>query len=86
MASTMGTSMFSRRAFSADHALRKKGCAEKAMAGKTMAAEIQWNMSRVAASAPDQTDTDRSITFIDAKPATAMRIRRSRPARSVAVA
>ena len=36
--------------------------------------------------APDQTDTDSSITFIEAKPATASRINRSRPALSFWVA
>ena len=38
------------------------------------------------ASAPDQTATDRSMTFIIAKPDTPSRINRSRPARSVSVA
>ena len=39
-----------------------------------MSAEIQWNRSRVAGSmldaSPAQTETDNSITFIAAKPAT----------------
>ncbi len=50
-----------------------------------MAALIQCIMSRVTPSAPDQTATDRSMTFIIAKNATASRIKRSRPARSAAV-
>src|SRR3546814_10682944 len=36
-----------------------------------MAADSQWNRSRVAPLAPDQTDTDSSMMFIIAKPATA---------------
>ena len=76
--------MFSRPARSAETALRKKGWAEKATVGSTMAAEIQWNRSRVGPSAPDQTAMDSSMTFIAAKPATASRISRSRPARSLA--
>jgi len=86
MASVIGTSMLSRPWRSATHALRKNGTPEKAIAGSAIAAEIQWNMSRVTSSAPAQTETESSITFIAAKPATASRISRSRPARSVAVA
>ena len=78
--------MFKRLTRSAVQALAKKGCAAKPIAGSAMAAEIQWNMSRVASEAPDQTDTDNSITFMDAKPATASRISRSRPALSFWVA
>ena len=37
-----------------------------------MGAEIQWNRSRVASVAPDQTATDSSITFIAANAATPM--------------
>ena len=70
IASVIGTSMFSRPPRSAAQALRKKGWPEKAMAGSAIAAEIQWNMSRVASAAPDQTATDSSMTFIAAKPAT----------------
>ena len=70
----------------AAQALRKNGTPEKAIAGRVIAAEIQWNISRVASSAPDQTDTDKSMTFMLANPATASRIKRSRPARSLAVA
>jgi hypothetical protein len=51
-----------------------------------MAAEIQWNRSRVASFRPDQTATDRSMTFIIEKPATPSRISSSRPCRSVSVA
>ena len=36
-----------------------------------ISADIQWNRSRVEASAPDQTDTDKSMMFIAAKPDTA---------------
>ncbi len=82
----IGTSMFSCLFDSAAHALRKNGCPEKAMVGRAIAAEIQWNISRVASAAPDQTDTDKSMTFMLAKPATASRISNSRPARSLAVA
>ena len=34
-------------------------------------AEMRWKAWRVPASAPDQTDTDRSMMFIAQKPATA---------------
>ena len=78
--------MFRCRAFRARPALMKKGWAQKAMAGRVIAALIQWNRSRVASAAPDQTETDSSITFIEANPATARRISNSRPRRSVAVA
>ncbi len=77
--------MFSRRAERAVSALLKKGWAEKAMVGNVIAAEIQWNISRVVSAAPDQTDTDNSMTFIMAKPATASRTSKARPAVSVAV-
>ncbi len=77
--------MFSRAARSAPQALRKNGCAENAMVGSAIAALIQWNMSRVASAAPDQTATDSSITFIIAKPATPSRISSSRPVRSTCV-
>ena len=77
--------MPSRRAFSEAQAERKKGCPAKTSVGSVIAAEIQWNRSRVASSAPDQTAKDSSMTFIIANPATPSRISRSRPARSVAV-
>ena len=48
----------------------KKGCPTKITVGSAMAPEIQWKRSRVAASAPDQTATERSITFIIEKKAT----------------
>jgi len=41
------------------------------MAGSAMSAEIQWKRSRVAASAPDHTDTENSMMLPAAKPATA---------------
>ena len=66
--------------------MRKKGCAAKATAGSAMAAETQCIRSRVEPSAPDQTETESSMTFIEAKPATAMRARRSRPSASMRVA
>jgi hypothetical protein len=71
--------MFSRRPTSAASAERKKGMPEKAIAGRAIRAEIQCMRSRVAASAPDHTEIDSSITFIAAKPATASRASRSRP-------
>ena len=77
--------MPSRRAFSEAQAERKKGCPAKTSVGSVIAAEIQWNRSRVASSAPDQTAKDRIMTFIIAKAATPSRISNSRPARSVAV-
>ncbi len=77
--------MPSRRALSDVQAETKKGWPAKASVGSAMAAEIQWKRSRVAASAPDQTATDRSMMFIIAKPATPSRIRRSRPRLSVSV-
>ena len=86
MAVEIGTSMSRRRARRARRALAKKGCAAKAVAGSAMAAEIQCMRSRVEPSAPDQTETEKSITFIEAKPATAMRARRSRPSASTRVA
>ena len=86
IANEIGTSMFNRPARNAVQACLKNGCAENAMVGNAIAAEIQWNMSRVGPSAPDQTATDNSITFIAANPATASRISRSRPALSVSVA
>ena len=46
----------------------KNGCAAKATAGSAIAAEIQCSRSRVLPSAPDQTATDSSMTFISAKP------------------
>ena len=67
-------------------ALAKKGCPQKATVGSAMAPLIQWNRSRVAASAPDQTATDRIMMFIIAKPDTPIRISRSRPTRSAVVA
>ena len=78
--------MLSCRLLSAAQALRKNGWPEKAIVGRAIAAESQWKRSRVASAAPDQTDTDKSITFMLAKPATASRISSSRPARSFAVA
>ena len=63
IASEIGTSMFSRRPDSAPQPLLKKGCAEKATVGSAIAAEIQWNRSRVASVAPDQTATESSITL-----------------------
>ncbi len=78
--------MFKRAARRAVQALLKKGCAENPTAGNVIAALIQWNRSRVASDAPDQTDTDNNITFIIANPATARRINKSRPALSVLVA
>ena len=44
-----------------------------------MQAEIRWNKSRVASVAPDHTATDNNITFIIAKPATAIRVNNVRP-------
>ncbi len=79
MASEIGTSMFSRPTRSALHAFLKNGMPENATVGKAIAAETQCIRSRVASVAPDQTDTDSSITFIAAKPATASRASKSRP-------
>ena len=64
IASEIGTSMPSRPRRRLAQAERKNGCPAKITVGMAMAAEIQWNMSRVASSAPDQTATDSSITFI----------------------
>ena len=64
----------------------KKGWPAKITVGSAMAAEIQWNRSRVASPAPDQTATDSSMTFIMLNPATPSRISRSRPCLSVSVA
>ena len=80
----MGTSMFTRPARKAPHAEAKKGTAENARAGSAIAAETQWNITRVTSPAPDQTATEIAITFIIAKPATAARARRRRPASSLA--
>ena len=85
-ASEIGTSMLTRPCFSPPQAEAKKGWPTKTTVGSAMAAEIQWNMSRVAASAPDQTAIDKSMMFIIAKPATPIRIKRSRPRLSVSVA
>ena len=43
----------------------------KIIAGSAISAETQWNRSRVAPSAPDHTETDRSMMLPAAKPATA---------------
>ena len=86
MASEIGTSMFSRFTRSALHALVKNGWAENATIGSAIPALTQWNRSRVASDAPDQTATDRSITFIMPKNATPSRIRSSRERLSVSVA
>ena len=75
MASEIGTSMLSARLLSAPSALVKNGRPENAAAGSAMSADSQWNMSRVSGvmseALPAHTDTDKSITFIAAKPATA---------------
>ena len=42
------------------------------MAGSAISAESQWKRSRVASSAPDQTETESSMMLPAAKPATAM--------------
>ena len=67
----IGTSMLVRPRRNAAQAERKKGWPAKMIAGIAMAAEIQWNRPRVLPSAPDQTLTDNSITFMPAKAATA---------------
>ncbi len=66
-------------------ALRKNGQAAKATAGRAIAAETQCSRSRVVSEAPAQTATERSMTFIEAKPATPMRASRSRPSASLRV-
>ena len=78
-ASEIGTSIPSRPTRSADQADLKNGWPQKITVGMAIRAEIQWNISRVAASAPDQTATDRSMMFIMAKKATPNRIKSSRP-------
>ncbi len=85
IASEIGTSMLSRPTRSASQACLKKGCAENAMIGSEIAAETQWNRSRVASAAPDHTAMDRIITFIMPNPATPSRISMLRELFSVAV-
>ena len=84
-ASEIGTSIPNRPARKDAHADRKNGWPEKATVGRAMTAEIRWNMSRVAAVAPDQTATDSSMMFIIAKNAMPRRINRSRDWRSFSV-
>ena len=67
----IGTSMLVRPRRSADNADEKKILPEYRTAGNASAAEIQWKACRVPPSAPDQTDTDRSMMFIAQNPATA---------------
>ena len=83
IASEIGTSMLSRRDPQRATRRAEERLARRRHRRQAIAAEIQWNRSRVASSAPDQTATDSSITFIIAKTATASRISRSRPCRSV---
>ena len=83
IASEIGTSIPSRPTRSDAHALRKNGCPAKATVGSAIIADIQWNKVRVASSAPDQTATDSSMTFIIAKPDTPSRSSRSRPCASL---
>ncbi|EKD61047.1 MAG: hypothetical protein ACD_54C00424G0004 [uncultured bacterium] len=85
-ASEIGKSIPNRPTRKPAQADLKNGCPEKITVGIAIAAEIQWNMSRVAPSAPDHTATDNSITFIIEKNATPSRISRSRPCLSVSVA
>ncbi len=67
----IGTSMFMRPWRRAAQAERKKTPPEKNSAGMAISADSQWNMSRVAPSAPDHTETDSSMMLPAAKPATA---------------
>ncbi len=67
----IGTSMFMRPWRSAAQAERKKMPPAKTSAGMAISAESQWNRSRVAPSAPDHTDTDKSMMLAAAKPAMA---------------
>ena len=57
------------------NALRKNGWPANAAAGRTISAESQWKKSRVSGvmslASPAQIETESSITFIAAKPATA---------------
>ncbi len=78
-ASEIGTSMLSAPRDSAFTAEEKNGRPAKAMAGRPISAEIQWNRSRVAASAPDHTETDRSMMLPAANPAIASAINSARP-------
>ena len=64
---------------------RRPGPNRRARAGRS-AAEIQWNRSRVAGSAPDQTETESSMMLLAAKPATARARRSSEKASSFASA
>ncbi len=73
-----------RHAFAAAQALAKKGCAANSAAGSAMEAEIQCRKVRVSPTAPDHTATDRSITFIAAKPAIPSRSSSARPVGSAA--
>lgn len=83
---TIGTSMLSRRAARAEKAERRKGLPAYAAAGSAMSADSQWKKSRVSDempdALPDQTETDNSMTFIIAKPATASERSSSLPAAS----
>ena len=74
--------MLSRRTRSADQRA-KNGRRRRRSAGSAITAESQCIRSRVTPSAPDQTATDSSITFIEAKPATPSRTSRSRPSASI---
>ncbi len=55
-------------------ALSKKGRPAKAAVGRAISAESQWKKSRVVGSIslalPDQTETESSMMFMAAKPAT----------------
>src|SRR3546814_9583040 len=51
---------------------------EKASVGSAIAADSQWNRSRVSPAAPDHTEIESPMMFIAAKPATAS-ARISRP-------
>ena len=73
--SEIGTSMLSAPARSARQALTKNGRPAKAAAGNAISAEAQWKKSRVSGvmslALPAHTETDSSMMFIAAKPATA---------------
>ena len=75
MPSEIGTSMLSEPRFSAPSALVKNGRPENAAAGSAISADTQWNMSRVSGvmslMLPAHTDTESSMMFMAAKPATA---------------
>ena len=75
--------MFSRARRNADSALCQNGAEVKQTVGRAIAAEIQCRKLRVSPSAPDQIETESSMTFIIAKPATASRTNRARASGSL---